>query len=333
MGSELDSFQVWQAFATSYPDIAPSVKRRLQRIRSARGYPLQLFTEPLVCNRADWLSLLTLQDIHVTRRALIQDLAKMSNLVALTIGEEVSVDPGIAVDDGIFRAWANHSDAFAANVLRNVANAETQAMNAPFGKLRVLSIRSQPYFTIRALEYLVFLPRLSLINLEGCGVGVELFTKVERLGWDRLPCHETGTPLFLTPADSTLFTSLDDFVRASLAFLVSRDEASKDSMLAERVDQNRLPTVHLILGQNEVARTNAWSGVDGRGAKLVTFVRNPMIAGSKLDHQVANLKRVLKESRSGSNSPPRKKSRPRPSKMQDFSDLLKDFEPINASQF
>ena len=333
VGSELDSLQVWQAFAASYPDVAPSVKRRLQRIRSPRGYPLQVFTEPLICNRADWLSLLTLQDVHVTRRALIHDLAKMSNLVALTIGEDVSVDPGIAVDDGIFRAWASHSDAFAANVLRKVANTGDQTMTAPFGRLRILSMRSQPYFTIRALEHLVSLPRLSLINLEGCGVGIEQFPKAEKLGWDRLPCHETGTPLFLKPADSTLYTQIEDFVPASLAFLDSRDEASKDSRPDERTVESQLPTVHLILGQNEVTRTNAWSGVDGRGAKLVTFVRNPMIAGSKLDHQVANLKRVLKESRNGSNSPPRKKSRPRPSKMQDFSDLLKDFEPITASQF
>ena len=330
--NELDSVRVWQAFAANHPDAGPALRWKIQRVRHVQSLPLEVFTEPLCSDRGHWLSILTLQDIQVPRRSLVQGLAKITHLIALTIGKDVTIDPGMAIDDAIFRAWTRHYEDSAANVLTDEISGGRSTFVAPFGRLKVLNLRMQPHISARAFEHLGSLPQLSVMNIEYDSFEASAFDDVKRSGWRLLPCEGGKDPILASQMHQAGHISWDSLVRASLALSKSGLDGRDMSAAAKWHCEVEAPVLHLIVGPGErsiVPTGRAFDEYQGKAEinewTLATFVRSSVDSKKELDPKVSRPKRALQGRGDGPSGPPRKKFGPRPSKLQDFHDVLEDF--------
>lgn len=327
--NELDSVRIWQAFAASWPEAGPALKWKIQRVRHAPSLPLELFTEPLCSDKGHWLSILTLQNIHVPRRSLVQGVAKITNLMALTIGKDVMIEPGMAIDDGIFRAWAGHYEEFTAKVSRDEPTRERNTLFAPFGKLKVLNLKLQPHITARTFEHLGCLPQLSVINTEFESFGFCVVDDAKKLGWRLLPSED---PCLASQKNQAGRISWDALIRTSLAWSESGTDGPDKSAAAGLHCEVKSPVLHLIVGPHEMSADSNCLGLDGyqgnagiKKRRLATFARNLVDGKTRLHTRDSGLKRVLQGDGNGPSVPQKKKFGPRSAKLQDVDDLLKDF--------
>lgn len=223
---QLDSLQVWKAFASAYPlELDKSLKRRHQII----GRPnmrLGDYMKPLCSHRFDWITFLTLSNILCSRTDLVQ-VSQLPNVGVLTIGPNVLAED-IGLDDSIVRSWAR--------------TAET---SDAFSMLRVFSCRSQQQITQAVFSHLNRLPALALFNVEDCGLGPQHRVDALHYGWQ----YKTGNHLSdLLVKGGTTRASWDSVMHACFQLGGS---VSKGAITAEGVEAiDGLPRLHLSLGGN-----------------------------------------------------------------------------------
>ena len=182
------------------------------------------YVKPLVSDFCQWITFLTLSNVTVSRRDII-NLSILANLGALTIGAEV-LTPDVGLDDNIVRAWAR-------------AAAEANA----FSLLRVLNLRKQKHLTPRAFQHLHNFPSLALLILDDCSIGPKDRQAAMNSGWS----HRTRKMLngFL-PELEKVVVSWDSVVhacfRAGGAYAI-------ENLTAEGVEAlNALPVLHFNIG-------------------------------------------------------------------------------------
>jgi len=155
--SQLDSVQVWKAFAETYGDQHVSLKRR-DHIIMVPNMTLNDYIKPTISDAFGFLTFLTLSNVMVS-------LYRLVNIGALTIGKGVKIgDAGL--DDSIVRTWSR-------------AAAKTGA----FSELRVLSCRFQRYLSRACFEHLNHFPALAVFITEDCDFGPRDKEMVRTIGW------------------------------------------------------------------------------------------------------------------------------------------------------
>lgn len=255
---------------------------------------LESYTKPLVSASFQWITFLTLSDVTISRRDLI-NLSNLVNLGALTIGSGV-LTPDVGLEDGVVRAWAR-------------AAADTEA----FSLLRVLNLRNQKDVTARVFQYLLDFPSLAIVGLAGCSIGIKNKQIAMSFGWryttskmlnEHLPGSGEG--------DATWDSVTHACFRAGGAY-------SAETVTAEGVEAvNALPMLHFALG---TATSDAELNASGN-YKLQCFERiakwTPPV--SNLEAQKRPIDAVDK-----SKGLPRKKPMLRASKQQIMGDLLMGF--------
>lgn len=147
IGSELDSFKVWKAFACSSPYLGDrSFGSRTQIIAnpdmSMLDYSQSLNGAPL-----DFVTSLTLWSTNFSRADLI-NVSKITNLGSLAIG----VRPYDILDDRVFRSWR-----------RSVIEA------GAFARLRVFVQDGESNFTDEMQKFLKVLPSLRFFSVWPAG--------------------------------------------------------------------------------------------------------------------------------------------------------------------
>ena len=147
IGSELDSFKVWKAFACSSPNLGDrSFGSRTQIIAnpdmSMLDYSQSLNSAPL-----DFVTSLTLGSTNFSRADLI-NVFKITNLGSLAIG----VGPYDILDDRVFRSWR-----------RAVIEA------GAFARLRVFVQDGESNFTDEMQKFLKVLPSLRFFSVWPAG--------------------------------------------------------------------------------------------------------------------------------------------------------------------
>ena len=185
---------------------------------------LEGYIKPLVSASFQWITFLTLSNVTVSRRDVI-NLSTLVNLGALTIGSGV-LTPDVGLEDGIVRAWA-----------RAAADAEV------FSLLRVLNLRNQKDVTARIFQYLHDFPSLSVVGLDGCSIGVKNKQIAMSFGWryttGKMPNeHLAGSD----KVDATWDSVTHACFRAAGAYSI-------ETVTAEGVEAvNALPMLHLAVG-------------------------------------------------------------------------------------
>lgn len=128
-----------------------------------------------------WLTALTINNVDCSRQELV-DLYKLKNLVALDIcgkRREWSSSERLAgaygkgngfVDERLIWHWANHA-----------------YHDKAFSQLRVLIIRNEPAVTNSIAPFLVGLPALRLLGVQGCGINT--FTDSEAFSDSRFAAN------------------------------------------------------------------------------------------------------------------------------------------------
>ena len=256
------------------------------------------YTKPLISPSFQWITFLTLSNITISRKDLI-NLGNLVNLGVLTIGSGV-LAPDVGLEDGVVRAWGR-------------AAVEADA----FSLLRVLNLRHQRHVTPKVFQYLRHFPLLSLFNLENCSLGSKDKQAAVSAGWR----YKTGKILndflpVLGKVDATWDSVVHACFRAGGAYGI-------DSVTAEGVDAiNALPVLHFTIGASHATTSNAGLNASGN-YKLQCFERianwfPPSNERPKAAKRPSN-------AIASSEGQPRKKPMLRGSRQQDMGDLLTGF--------
>ena len=185
---------------------------------------LEDYTKPLISDSFQWITFLTLSNITISRRDLI-NLGKLANIGVLTIGSGV-LTPDVGLEESVVRAWSR-------------AAADSDA----FSLLRVLNLRHQKTVTARVFQYLHDFPSLSLFNLDECSIGPRDKASALAAGWK----YKTGKMLNdhlpdIGKVDATWDSIAHACFRAGGAYGI-------ESVTAEGVEAiNALPVLHFTLG-------------------------------------------------------------------------------------
>ena len=203
------------------------------------------YTKPLISHSFQWITFLTLSNVIISRKDLI-NLSSLVNVGVLTIGQGVFT-PDVGLDDGVVRAWGR-------------AAVEADA----FSLLRVLNLRQQKQVTPRIFQYLNEFPSLSIFNLDDCSLGPKDKQAAMTAGWK----YKTGKMLNdflpeLGKVDATWDSVVHACFRAGGAYGIG-------SITAEGVNAiNSLPVLHFTIGA-----TTSDAGLNASGNyKLQCFER------------------------------------------------------------
>lgn len=256
---------------------------------------LESYVKPLVSASFQWITFLTLSNVTISRRDLI-NLSTLVNLGALTIGSGV-LTPDVGLEDGMVRAWAR-------------AAAEAEA----FSLLRVLNLRNQKDVTPRVFQYLHDFPSLSIVGLDSCSIGVKNKQIAMSFGWK----YTTGKMLNEHLPDSGEGDATWDSV--THACFRAGGTYSIEIVTAEGVEAvNALPMLHFALGAvTSDAELNASGNYKLQCYERVAKWTPPSV--SNLEAQKRPIDAVDR-----SECLPRKKPMLRASKKQTMGDLLVGF--------
>ena len=291
--NDLDSVAAWKAFATAYPD-APAesgLKMMLQHIGDCY-VPLTVYTSPLYSSTCDFLTILTLQAVVIPRGELIQQVARLTNLIVLTFGAKLSLstndgrDPENGIDDDIVRAWERHV----------VEDTERRS----FANLVVLNVKMQNRMTVKSLDYLSNFPNMSLVNTVKCK-----FAQPETF---RFKCHDR-------PWKAKRFAGFHEFSTWDQLFQGSLKLISSWKGLSDRKDppcsMHELPKLHLILGRGGVIANQG----SKHAGQVLSFMRT-------VDTGAANKERAKEGSSTPAESLGRSIKKRRADKEQDINDFF-----------
>ena len=182
------------------------------------------YIKPATAPSFEWITLLTLNDVTCSRTELV-NISKLSNLGALTIGQNVKTADG-GLDDSLLRAWARAA-----------------AESSSFTMLRVLACRKQRGMTNVLFQHISHFPVLSIFVVEGCGIGVREKPVVKSLGWR----YKTGQALtnFLIAGGC----KDDNWSSVMHALFIQGSEYCTDWMTAKGVEAvNSLPLLGFDIG-------------------------------------------------------------------------------------
>ena len=254
-GSQLDSVQVFLAFAERYPFM---IGRKSHTILMP-SLPLASYLKDVTSSNYQWLTHLTLLSITIPRTALIQ-VSLVTNLAVLTIGPGV-LAPDIGADDNLIRTWSRSAAAGA------------------FRMLRVLAMRDQPYITARAFEYLTVFPALAIFATESVpGVGPQVKDVVLAGEWKSKTGEDLDDWLFRGSA-----TSSAEWNVISQALFELAGKLHAETLKAEDMEiLDAFPVMHLAIGGRA---ENAVVDVVGEGAMRVWY-RLSRVRGSQCNSAI-----------------------------------------------
>ena len=208
------------------------------------------------------MTILTLQDMVVTRGQMVQGIASLVNVEVLSLGPELNMmlnendgEYTAGVDDAVIEAWIQHALVPYDNPIR------------PFRALKVLNLAEQPDVTDLCRTRCPLFPALQLINFIDCkSVGFErtddeedrTMVEIAYTGWAMW--HEKNPR-------STVFTGWDNFALACLRFIGEYSTNTKKGF--DGVNNASPPRLHLLLGEDRMCHWKIQKGLE-----MLSYKRN-----------------------------------------------------------